>query len=164
MDYNTQSRLVELRNEIKAQKVASGLTYSNLLLPENTPTVSYSGTASLPASGNNPVARLRFRFSRTDGIVEPPLINFAYSVSYSPTHKEFLISHGFTISGDDVDVFDWLDGNGYIAETGDGYVDFYVELLSTLGTDYFDLNSLSYQVTCQAIANVRGTLVVERLI
>lgn len=166
MENNVQKKLVELSNEVKAQKVYSGLAYSNLLLPENTPTLTYSGTASLSGSGgsNTPVARLRFRFTRDDGLLDPPLINFAFTANFTPHYKDFLVSQGFSISGSDLDYFDWIETYGYINEAGDGYVDYYVDFDATIRDYYFSVSSISLTVTCQAISNVYGSFVVERLI
>lgn len=166
MKQDVQQRIVALKNEVKAQKTYSGLAYSQLLMPENTPTQSYSGTASLSGSGETPVARIRFRFQRTDGIITAPMINFAYDASITPTYKQYAESYGWTFQGTGAaTVFppiNWTSGN--IAELGDGYVDFYVNFSNEIRVDFFDLNSISFNVTCQAITNVKGTLSVERLI
>lgn len=162
MVLDVQNRVTKLSNEVRAQKVYSGLTYSQLLLPENNPTQSYSGTASL--SGSGPVARIRFRFTRTDGLTAPPMINFAYTASISPTYKAFAESYGFSFSADDLTYIDTTNVGGYIADLGDGYVDYYVEFNAYLRNMFFSRDSLSISVTCQAIANVEGTLSVERLI
>lgn len=164
MQSNTQKRIVELRNELRAQKVASGLTYSQLLMPDNTPSLSYSGTASWTSSTTGPVARVRFRFERTDGLIDPPLINFAHDSSYSPTYKEYAESNGFVFSGGNLSYL--TDGKieVYIGEVGDGYVDFYVDYANSLKTTLAYLSSITISTTCTAIANVKGTLSVERII
>ena len=164
MKRDTQQKIVELRNELQAQKVYSGLAYSSLLLPENTPTRTYSGTASLSGSGTTPVARIRFRFVRTDGLLDPPLINFAYSASYSPTYKQFAESYGFSFQENDLSFITITGISGYIAELGDGYVDFYVDYSSNLRSQFFSLNSISISIEVQAIVAVNGRLEVERLI
>ena len=162
MNPDAQQKIVELRNELKAQKVFSGLTYSQLLLPANTPQQSYNDTVSL--SGSGLVARIRFRFTRSDGLVDAPMINFAYTASISPTYKSFAESYGFSFSADDLSYIETSRTSGYIYDLGDGYVDFVVDFNSSLRTIFFSLNSLSISVTCQAIANVQGTLSVERII
>lgn len=161
---DVQQRIVKMHNELKAQKVSSGLAYSQLLLPENTPTQTYSDSMSLTGSGTGPLARVRFRFTRMDGLAEPPLINFDFTATTSPTYKQFVESKGFTISGDDLDYFDWWIVSGYIGELGDSYVDFYVDFKSSIRSNFFSLNSMSFTVSCQAIANVIGDLSVERII
>lgn len=160
---DVQLRLVKARNELKAQKVYSGLAYSQLLLPENTPQLSYSGTASL--SGSGVVARVRFRFTRTDGLSDTPMINFTTSTTLSPTYRQFAEANGFTFStAYDLSYIDTLYANGYIGHLGDGYVDWYVDFDELIRRDFFSLNSIAFSVQVQAIANVAGNLVVERLI
>lgn len=161
---DTQQKLVELRNEIKAQKVYNGLAYSQLLFPENNPVQSYTGTASLSGSGDTPVARLRFRFTRTDGLIEPPFINFAYDASYSPTYQQFAESYGFEFTGRDLSQLEANDITSYIHNFGDGYVDFYIDFQSSMREAFFSLNSMQISATCYAITSVQGTLVMERLI
>lgn len=165
MKKDVQQRIVEMHNELKAQKVYSGLAYSQLLLPENTPVESYSGVASLSGSGDV-IARIRFRFTRTDGLTDPPMINFASNAGVSPTYTDYAIANGFSISGNDVSAQD-LSGSdivGYINEIGDGYTDFFVDFDDSLRAKFFSLNSLSITATVQAISNVAGTLSVERII
>lgn len=157
-----ERRLAKLQNEINAQKVFSGLTYSQLLLPENSPMQTYSGTIDL-SSSSDPIARLLFRFERTDGISETPMINFSYSASISPSYKSFAESYGFVFSANDLSYIETTEVTGYISSLGDGYVDFYVDFDSALKRKFFSLSSLSFSVTCQAISNVRGNLTVERV-
>ena len=125
---------------------------------------SYSGTASLSGSGTDPVARLRFRFSRDDGIMEPPLVTFTTDATLNPSYKEFAEDNGFVFNANDLSYLTSIDVNAYIAELGDGYVDFYVDFDSYLRTEFFSLNSIGISATVRAIANVKGNLVVERLI
>ena len=164
MNERVQKRIVELRNELKAQKVYSGLTYSQLLLPENTPEESYSGTADLSGSGSDPVARLHFRFTRTDGVAEPPLVNFTLNATLNPTYKQFAEANGFSFTANDLSYMTTREIVGYIAEIGDGYVDYYVDYDAYIRTKFFSLNSIGFSATVQAISNVEGTLIVERLI
>lgn len=161
---DVQQRIVKMHNELKAQKVSSGLAYSQLLLPENTPSQTYSGSMNLSGSGTGPLARVRFRFTRADALYDPPLINFTFTATTSPTYKQFVESKGFTISGNDLDYFDWWMVSGYIGEIGDSYVDFYVDFKRSIKNNFFSLSTMSFTVTCQAIASVNGTLVAERVI
>lgn len=164
MNRYVQQKIVELRNELQAQKVYSGLSYSQLLYPENTPSLSYTGTASLSGSGETPVARIRFRFTRTDGINETPLVNFAYDASYSPSYKQFAESYGWSFTGNNFDFFEKEDISGYISGTGDNYVDFFIDFNYTIRDALFSLSSIGISATCQAIVAVNGTLSVERII
>lgn len=160
MIYDVEKRIVKLRNEIKAQKVSAGLTYSQLLMPSNTPQLNYTGTATW--GGSSPAARLRFRFTRTDGSSDPPLVNFTHASSLSPSYKQFAASNGFSFSPNlDLSYIDDGGIEGYIGAVGDGYIDYYV--------DYTNLNinrigTAQISTTCQVIANVYGTLSVERII
>lgn len=160
---DVQNRLMRIRNELKSQKTYSPLAYSSLLLPENTPELSYSGSFST-SSGNTPLARVCFRFTRTDGILEPPMINFAFSVDFSPTYKSFLESLNVPVSGDDLGYFDWIQASGYIDSMDENYVDFYIDFSSDIAAYYYTVNSISFNVTCQAIVNAIGVLSVERII
>lgn len=159
-----QQKIVELRNELQSQKVYSGLAYSQLLYPENTPSQTYTSTASLSGSGQTPVARIRFRFIRTDNINETPMVNFAYNASYTPSYKKFAENNGWSFSGQNFDSFERYDISGYISGVGDNYVDFFVDFNYTIRSALFSLNSISISVTCQAIVAVNGTLEVERII
>ena len=161
---NAQSRLVSIRNELKAQKSYSGIAYSRLLMPENTPSQTYSGSIGLSGSGNGPLARVRFRFTRTDGLTDPPLVNFAFTASISPTYAEFTRSAGFDFTGNDLDYINSRQISGYIGATGDSTVDFYVDYSRGLSSMFFSINSLGTFINCQAIANVKGTLIEERII
>ena len=164
MNRYVQQKIVELRNELQAQKVYSGLSYSQLLYPENTPSLSYTGTASLSGSGETPVARIRFRFTRTDGINETPLVNFAYDASYSPSYKQFAEDNGWSFTGQDFSFFERDDISGYISGSGDNYVDFFVDYNYTIRSALFSLSSIGISISCQAIVAVNGTLSVERII
>ena len=159
-----QQKIVELRNELKAQKVFSGLAYSQLLYPENTPSQTYTSSANLSGSGETPVARIRFRFTRTDGINETPLVNFAYDASYSPSYKQFAESYGWSFTGNNFDFFEKEDISGYISGTGDNYVDFFIDFNYTIRDALFSLSSIGISATCQAIVAVNGILSVERII
>lgn len=159
-----QQKIVELRNELKAQKVFSGLAYSQLLYPENTPSQTYTSTANLSGSGETPVARVRFRFTRTDGINETPLVNFAFDASYSPSYKQFAESYGWSFTGNNFDFFEKGDISGYISGAGDNYVDFFIDFNYTIRDALFSLSSIGISATCQAIVAVNGILSVERII
>lgn len=158
----TEKHLARLKNELRAQKVSSGLTYSQMLLPENALEETYSDTLSL--SGSGVVARIRFRFTRTDGLTDPPMVNFAYTPTLSPTYRAFAESYGFVFNANDLTYLDRSLVASYIAEVGDGYVDFYIEVTYGTRTSFFSLNSIGFSVTCQAIANVKGILTAERLV
>lgn len=161
---DVERRIVKLRNELKAQKVSAGITYSQLLMPSNTPELEYTGTANWNSSTTFPIARVRFRFIRTDGLTDPPLVNFTHNSTYSPTYKKFAQDNGFVISPDiDMSFFDNENIEGYIGAVGDGYVDFYVDYGTAIRNQLFSLSSIQIATTCQVISNVQGYLTVERL-
>lgn len=161
---DVEKRIVKLRNELKAQKVNAGIAYSQLLMPSNTPRLSYSGTANWSSSTTFPIARVRFRFIRTDGLTDPPLVNFTHDSTYSPTYKKFAQDNGFVITPNiDMLFFDNENIEGYIAEVGDGYVDFYVDYSISIREMFFSLNAIQIETTCQVVANVQGYLTAERL-
>ena len=161
---NVPQRIVKMRNELKAQKVSSGIVYSQLLMPTNTPQLSYTGTASWNSSTTSPIARVRFRFTRTDGLLEPPLINFTHTSSYSPSYRDYAQSNGFSFSPTvDMSYFDTQNIEAYIGGVGDGYVDFYIDYKTSIRTLFFSLNSVQISTTCQAISNDYGQLTVERV-
>lgn len=164
MIYDVEKRLAAVHNELRALKVHSGLVYSQLLLPENSPVQSYSGKVSLSGSGTGPVGRIRFRFSRSDGVLDPPLVDFASEVEISPTYQQYAEDNGFTFYANDLSYLTPLETDVYIGELGDGFVDFYVDFDRYLQTAFFSLNSLDVKVTVQAMANVKGTLSVEKVI
>ena len=165
---DVQQRIVKLRNEIKAQKVARELTYSQLLMPENTPSITYRGT--LTHSGgpiDDVVARCRVRFTRTDGVDATPFVNFPFVLTLSPTYQEYEASIGVTVTGDDPGCVDEQCYVGYIADSGDNWVDFYVDLTyyAIANFDSFErpFTSLDFSFTVEAISTVPGRLTVERV-
>lgn len=164
MIHNVQDRLSYIRNEIKAQKVYTGAVYSQFLVPDNTPSASYSGSASWSGTDDTPVARVRFRFTRADGQTDPPLVNFTCDAMYDPSYQQFAENNGFTFSQIDLSYISMQDIEAYIGEIGEGFVDFYVDFTSPIKTALFSLNSIDLSITCQAIANTRGNLTVERVI
>ena len=166
MNGNVEARIVKLKNEANAQKVARELAFSQLLLPENTPSANYS--AFLPVgitSQNGIVARCRVRFTRTDGVVATPFVNFPFNVTLSPTYVEYMATQGNTLTGDDADYVDEQCFVGYIAEAGTNYVDFYIDITDTL-IMVFDPNypGVTFSFTVEGVSTAPGQLTVTRLI
>ena len=154
-----QERLVQIRNELRAQKVASGLAYSSLLFPENTPQATWSGTVDL--NSDDPVI-VKFRFTRKDESLSVPLVDFPFTATVSPTYLEFARTYGFEITADDFTYTNTWDTAGYIGEVGDNYIVFYVEISrAILKSDYFSLSSVGVSLTVQAVSCVYGNLIVE---
>ena len=163
---DVQSRLVKIRNEIRAQKVARELTYSQLLLPENTPSISYSAYLPVGTTAQNGiVARCRVRFTRSDGIDSTPFVNFPFSLTLSPTYKEFQEDQGVSVSGNDVGYVDEQCFVGYVAGAGTNYVDFYIDITETLIT-VFDPNypGVTFSFTVEGVSTAPGTLTVTRIL
>ena len=163
---DVQNRLVKIRNEIKAQKVARELAYSQLLMPDNTPTKTYSGYIPVGTTAQNgTVARCRVRFTRIDGINSTPFVDFPFDLKFSPNYVQFEASQGVTITGDDTEYVDEQCFVGYIAEAGTNYIDFYIDVTDTL-LMVFDPNfpGITFSFTVEAVSTAPGTIDITRLI
>ena len=161
---DVQNRVIKLRNELKAQKVATELAYSSVLFPENTPSATWSGTINLPTTPDNIIARLRVRFTRSDGVEGAPFVDFAQQVTFSPTYQAYSASLGWTVTGNDTGYVDDQEYTGYIAATGSNYVDYYIDFLRELTSNYYTLSSVQASATVEAISMVEGTLNITRII
>ena len=162
---DTEQRIVNIRNEIQAQKTAQELAYSQLLMPENTPSATYSGTITSGAEERyDTMARVRARFTRSDGVDEPPFVNFPFSLTFIPSYKDFVAQWGEQVTGDDVDFADEQCYIGYVAGTGSNYVDFYIDIPTEIVMTFAPFTSLDFTVTVEAVANVAGTLSMTRLL
>lgn len=162
---STEKRIVNLRNEVKALKVASELAYSQLLMPENTPSVSYSGTvtsASVPRYAT--LARCKVRFTRSDGSLDVPFVNFTLNFRFSPTYTQFMASWGIIVEGNDTEFSDEQVYDGYIAGSGPGYVDYYVDISTDIVLLFDPFTSIDFSFEVEAISMVSGTLTVERVV
>ena len=159
-----QQRMVRARNEIRAQKVATELAYSSILFPENTPRATWSGTISFPWTADNVIARLRVRFTRSDGMEGAPYVDFAQNVTFSPTYLDYSASVGWTVTGNDTGYVDDQEYTGYVSATGSNYVDYYIDFLRDLEINYNTLNSVQASVTVEAISMVDGTLTITKVV
>lgn len=160
---DVQQRLVKVRNELAAQKVISELAYASILWPENTPTATWSGSLALQIT-DGVVARFQVRFKRNDGNFGAPYVDFAQTVSFTPTFPDYVISQGVSISGNDLNYVDDQNYTGYVAGTGDDYVDYYIDFLADLLSNYDTLASVDVSITAEAICMIKGTLTITRLI
>ena len=158
--------MVKLRNEVRAMKIARELTYSQLLMPENTPQITGGGVITNESADRwDVLGRWRIRFERTDGIKETPFVDFAYDLHFSPTYAEFQDRiWGSTTTGDDLDYPEGYVYTGYEAAAGDNYVDFYIDATTEIVMLFSPFESMSVNFTVQAISSVPGRLTVERLI
>lgn len=163
MRNGVQDRLVRARNELRSQKVAMELAYSSILWPENTPQVNWSGSIALQLQGDV-VARFRVRFTRTDGREGAPFVDFAQNVTFSPTYYDYTISEGRTITGNDLGYVDDQNYTGYVAGAGTNYVDYYIDFVRDLISNYNTLSTINVAIVAQAICMTNGTLTITRLI
>lgn len=162
---DVEKRLVKIRNEIKAQKVARELAYSQLLMPENTPTINYSGTVAYQGQERfDTLARCRVRFTRTDDGEGAPFVNFPFSFNFVPNYADFIREQGLNMTGDDIEFVDEQCYVGYIAEEGSNYVDFYIDITTEVIFNFEPFTSLDFNFTVEAISNVPGELTVERIL
>lgn len=160
---DVEMRLVRARNEVKAQKVATELAYSSILWPENAATANWSGSIALELHDDK-VARFRVRFTRTDGVSGTPYVDFAQNVTFSPTYQQYSQSIGCTVTGNDVGYVDDQNYTGYVAKAGSNYVDYYIDFVRDLISNYFSLSSINVTISAQAVAMVSGTLTITRLV
>ena len=159
---DVEKRIVKARNEIKALKVASELAYSSILMPENSPTQSYSGSIDLSAM-NNPMARVAVTFTRIDGINTTPFVDFSVDTNID-SFEEWVKSIGGTITGRDVN---WGE-NGlfsvYVDSTTDSSVTCFVDVSQSILQLQGLTPSANFSLDVTAISPVRGTLTVERIL
>ena len=142
---DAQIRLVKLRNELKAQKTAMELAYSSILWPQNTPEATWSGTVNLQLQGDV-VARFRARFTRTDGKEGAPYVDFAQNVTFSPSYPAYCASIGWNVSGNDINYVDDQNYTGYVAGTGTNYVDYYIDLVRDLMSNYNAISTIDVNI------------------
>ena len=169
---NTQIKLVELRNELRAQKQASNLSYGQLSFPESAPTASWSGSIDITSPiSTAAVAKFKVTFTRSDGRTTPPLVDLAFDYSTSPTGISTERTNGATISL--TSEASALEANGpecCVTSTSESSVVFTIEfppstflgLYSTF-SGFCSISSVALTLTVQAISPVVGTLSVERI-
>lgn len=162
---SVEQRIADLQNEVKAQKVASEIAYSTILEPDNTPAITITERINWSSPDDMIFMRERFRFQRSDGKTEAPLVNFAFSFNLIPDYATYSReAFGIEVSGNDVNYVDNDGITGYIYETGPGYVDFYVDADYNLAMDYSSQPTLDIRMNVQAISTVKGTLTATRLL
>ena len=165
MSIDIEKRIVKARNELRSQKVAQELVYSQLLMPENAPTIAGSGAIDYGSLERYDVmARWRVRFTRTDGIKETPFVNFAYDFNFHPSYAEFQSQSGVSVEGNDLNYPEEPLHSGYESAAGDDYVDFNIDVNTETAMTYSPFPNLSVDFSVQAISSVPGKLSLERLI
>ena len=168
---STQIRIVELRNELNAQRQASELSWGQLALPGNAPTATWNGNISIGdiPFGSATAAKFKATFTRSDGRNIPPLVDLAVGFSTSPTGIEIERNNGAAISIDSET--STLEANGpevYATGVGADSVVFTIEFpvsafLGLYRTFSSDANNIALSVTAQAISPVVGSLSLERI-
>lgn len=159
---SVQQRLVRIRNELRAQKVASERAYSSMLWPENAPTASYNGTFNgyEPAS-EEVYARVIATFTRTDDKGGAPLVDLAVD-SELYTREQSIKDLGGQISGRDLAYGNNGAFNIYVAETTDSSVTFNIDILTTALLAAQE--TIPFNLFATAISPVPGTLTLRRAI
>lgn len=169
MPSGVENRIVKLRNELNAQKQASPLSWGQLALPENTPSVTINESLDItaPLDGAN-IAKFIATFTRTDGQSGAPLVDFAYDYKTSPTGIEIYRQHGATITATSEESLYQGDGSN-IVDISDNSVSFEIliwqtDYLGTTSNFYYDygVKAVDLELTVNAISPVPGTLTVER--
>lgn len=157
----TQIIINRIDNELKALKGSTPLNAGALAFPEQTPTQSY--TASINTSSQDyVVARLAATFTRTDGQLTTPLVDFAYDLTVSPTYVQYMATQGVTITGNDPNAMVDFFIRGYEAATTENSVTFYIDALNAIAP--YAGSSATLTVTVAALSTVEGNLTIERLI
>ena len=162
---NAEKLIVKFRNELRALKVAFKYAFSSVLMPENVPTASWSGSIAFSGGTAEALARLRVRFTRSDGRTEPPFVDFAQNVTISPSYPSYSESNlGVKWTGDDINYVDNQLFRCYVADTGVGYVDYYIDFTTLATSVYAMLSSISASINVEAISTVPGTITITRII
>lgn len=162
MIQDVQSRIVKVRNELKAQKVASELAYSAMLWPDNAPTATYNGTIDLN-NFTDPAARVAITFTRSDGADSTPYVDLAADTDIFSFY-DWVRSIGGTVSGRDYA----CEKNNlfvvYADSTTNNSVTFYIDVSQNVYSLSGRLNSTTFSIGISAISPVAGTLSVTRVI
>lgn len=159
--YSTEQRLMKIRNELKAQKVATELAYSAMLMPENAPTATYTGSIDLTTI-QEPMARVAVTFTRTDNIENTPYADIAVSTDID-TFEEWVRSIGGTVSGRDTD---WGESGLfmiYVNDTTDRSVTFYIDVSSKIVQGQAN-QTANFTLNISVISPTPGQLTVIRLL
>lgn len=162
---NVQFRLNKIRNEQRAQKVASTLNYGNLILPSSTPSASYSGTVTNTvdtATGVN--ARWIATFTRSDGIVKTPQVDFPWDYTLDRGYYDDQLASGWVTSatGRDKRAIDELPFKEGMYELGSNYVKWRIDIAGSWF--YVATNGTGVHLTAQAVSMVPGTLTLVRVV
>lgn len=162
MIQDVQSRIVKVRNELKAQKVASELAYSAMLWPDNAPTATYNGTIDLN-NFTDPAARVAITFTRSDGADSTPYVDLAVDTDIFGFY-EWVLSIGGTVSGRDYACEENSLFAIYADSTTNNSVTFYVDINQNVYSLSGYRSTTTFSINASAISPVAGTLSVTRVI
>lgn len=164
MIQDVQNRIVKVRNELKAQKVASELAYSAMLWPENAPTITYSGSIDLTTI-SDPAARVAVTFTRDDGLDGTPYVDLAIDSDIYSLNDWVIDNFGdAALTGRDR----YCDKNGqfqvYVDSTTNNSVTYYIDVTQEIYGLAGRMNSTAFSLNITAISPVSGLLSATRLI
>lgn len=156
--YNgVQQRLVAIRNELQAQKIASSLAYSSVLFPDNVPEEYWSGKITTDFS-QAIMASFRATFTRNDEIDSTPLVDFTLDFDI-PTVADWIKAQGGTVTGRDpeAEMENWVES--FVENADDRSVSYRINFLNGIGAGASEIDA---RITVRAISPVPGTLKLER--
>lgn len=161
---NAERSIVKIKNELRAMKTSFKYAISSVLMPDNVPTVSWSGNVSFNGGTSEALARFRVRFKRDGGRAEPPLVDFALKVGFTPSYVNYSeTNQRVRITGDDPDFTEASFYRGYVAEAGDDYIEYYIDIELATKNLYSGLSGIDVAINVEAISVVKGTLTIERV-
>lgn len=164
---NVTKQLVAIRNEQRAQKVASTLNYGALVKPNTAPTQSWNGNVSNRLDGNDVNSRWVATFTRTDGVNKAPFVDFAWVYTLDKYQYDDMIAVGSytSVSGRDKHATDELKLRDGLFEVGQNYVKWKIDIPGNNGSwFYVSSDGTGVHLTVQAISMVPGTLTLERVV
>lgn len=159
---DVEGRIIKSRNELKSLKVATELSYSSMLMPENAPTATYSGSINLNAM-NDPMARVTATFTRSDESEITPYVDIMLDTDIF-TYEDWVKSIGGTVSGRDVK---WGQSGlftVYVDNTTDKSVTFNIDVTQNVMQLSGVMSSVDFTIRATAISPVSGTLTLRRAI
>lgn len=162
---SAETWFVKLKNELKALKASFKYAFSSVLMPDNVPSTSWSGTINFSSGTSEALARFRVRFTRNDGRNQPPFVDFAQTVTFNPSYPQYSeIYQRVRMTGDDINYVDNQLFRGYVADVGTDYVDYYIDITTMTSGTYIGLSSVDVAINVEAISMVPGTINITRLI
>lgn len=156
----TESRLADLDFELKALKQTTPVSIGALRFPDSVPTADYTGSIDTSIQ-DYVIARIEATFTRSDGIQITPMVDFAYSVSISPTYQEYRATQGVIITGNDPNVNIESYMTGYESGTTSDSVIFSIDVLNAIAPYAGATATLTAHV--EAISTIEGTLTIKRV-